>query len=95
MKGIGTFGKLDHQNNHRIALAYASDFRLATMFLSAFPKFNCGLIASLDHSMWFHQHVDAERWYLFDGGTEHAVNGMSLNSSRYITCTCIDFNFDF
>ena len=47
------------------------------------PNFKCGFIFSLNHSMWFHQDVDAKKWHLFHGGVKLAINGKLLNSCRY------------
>ena len=84
MKGNGTYGESDHQNCHRIAIAYASDMSLARLVMKLYPRFKPGLITSLDHSMWFHSNVQADKWYLYACELEHSMDGKALNSSRYI-----------
>ena len=78
------FGKSDNQNLHRIALAYASDFMLATMVLHLYPKFKVGLATSLDHSMWFHSPVSSSNWHLYDTECHKCMGGRSLNGSRLV-----------
>ena len=88
MKTRNTFTETDHQNYHRIAMAYASDFFLAGMVRLMYPKFEAGLITSLDHSMWFHRPVDSNKWYLHVADVKDSMDGRALNGLRYV---CVFF----
>ena len=89
----------DHQNLHRIKLAYASDLRRSTMIWSIRPsakKLHEGaLVASLDHGMWFYGDVYANQWYLHDTELEHSQDERVLTSSRFVvnifTLSCLFF----
>lgn len=87
IRGLKAYKDTDHQNYHRIALAYASDMMLSGMVLNLYPKFKVGLVTSLDHSMWFHVPVDSEKWYLHDCELRDSMDGRTLNSSRYVCHT--------
>lgn len=50
----------------RIGLLYASDAGMAGAVLWQYPTFRHTLITSLDHSLWFHEDVDINKWHLFD-----------------------------
>lgn len=82
IRGKGTYGESDHQNCHRIAIAFASDLSMSGIIMKRHPKFKAGLITSLDHCMWFHSNVKADKWYVYATEAEHSVNGQVLNSSR-------------
>ena len=82
IRGSGAYDVTEHQNYHRIALAYASDMVMAGLVLNLYPNFVAGLKTSLDHSMWFHESVDSKRWYLYCSELEHSVNGKMLNAQR-------------
>ena len=38
---------------------------------------------SLDHAMWFHRHVDATQWLLFDQNVEWTGDGRGLATGRF------------
>ena len=84
MRGRGTYDDTEHQNLHRIALAYTSDMAMARIVLNLYPDFVPGLVTSLDHSMWFHDSVKAEQWHLYRSEAEHSAQGKILNSERYL-----------
>ena len=83
MRSRSGYEETDHQNYHRIALAFDSDRVLAGLVLNKYPDFKVGLVTSLDHSMWFHVPLEAGKWYLHDNQLQNTVDGRTLNSSRY------------
>ena len=84
IKGGESYGESDHQNLHRIAIAFISDMLMVRLILDMYPRFQAGLMTSLDHSMWFHRTVNAESWHLCDAQCEESVEGRSLNSTRLV-----------
>jgi len=62
---------------HKYLLAYASDFNLVTTSMqphgvSVFQKFM--QVASLDHSIWFHQNLRVDDWLLYSMDSPWAGN---------------------
>ncbi len=93
IRGQGTYEETEHQNYHRIALVYASDLLMTGLVLNLYPKFVVGLQTSLDHSVWFHEPVNSQRWHFHHAEVEQSVDGKILNSQRYSYCnyqaTCL------
>jgi acyl-CoA thioesterase II len=57
----------DDPNVHRAVLAYASDNGLLSTAKGDTPLHDLSMIASLDHSMWFHTHeFRADEWLLYE-----------------------------
>jgi len=56
---------VDDPNIHRAVLAYASDFNLLTTARGATKWTEITMMASLDHSMWFHAPFRADEWLLY------------------------------
>lgn len=89
-------GKLGDNNTiHQTALAYMSDFALletsviahATHWASATRSGGQKIQpASLDHSMWFHDHaVRADEWLLYECESPAASGGRGFNIGRFYT----------
>ena len=79
---IKASGKLpDDPRLHQEVLAYASDMTLLAVstvphpveFLS--PNLQ---MATIDHSMWFHRHIRADEWVLYDQHSPNASNGLGF-----------------
>lgn len=75
----------DDQLLQRCALAYLSDDLPTDAVVRAWPaakKFQEGgtypFNASLDHTIWFHRPVRADRWHLHDMSCHNFVNGRGL-----------------
>lgn len=72
-------------------LAYASDLQFIgtaarAAGLGAFTSPRLGMLASLDHSMWFYdQATDAYDWMLFTMGSPALAQGRGLVSGRIYT----------
>jgi acyl-CoA thioesterase-2 len=75
----------DDQLLHRCALAYLSDDLPTDAVIRAYPEakryvdtgqwpFN----ASLDHTIWFHRPLRADRWHLHDMSCHNFVGGRGL-----------------
>jgi acyl-CoA thioesterase-2 len=66
---------------HTAAIMYASDF---TILDSAILRHGLGWdparvqAATLDHGMWFHAHVRADSWFLYDSQCPWTGNGRAL-----------------
>ena len=63
------------------ALAYASDFWLSAATRAVHGRSPAGgdvLTASLDHAMWFHGPVRADRWHLYQTDSPWAGHGRGL-----------------
>lgn len=83
---VRTAGELDDDLQlHQAVLAYASDLTL--LGVSTVPH---GVVigsrklqaASIDHAMWFHRPVRADRWILYDQVSPSASGGRGLSSGR-------------
>ncbi len=75
----------DEPRLHQEVLAYASDLTLLGVstvghpveFLSAEMQ-----IATIDHAMWFHRPIRADRWILYDQFSPAAANGLGYSRGR-------------
>lgn len=73
---------------HAAVLAYASDYTLLEPILRRH-----GVVwterrlraASLDHSMWFHRHVDVADWILYSQHSPSATSGRGLGIGQMFT----------
>ena len=70
------------QNHHRVALAFLSDFSMASPLRLKYPEFTPGVMTSLDHSIWFHGPVHCNDWFLHSVQCVQASEGTSLNASH-------------
>lgn len=73
---------------HTIAFAYASDMTLMGAALAAHGQ-RLGspetMIASLDHSVWFHHGFRADQWWLYDQHSPATSGGRGLVNARVFT----------
>lgn len=83
------FGRLpDDPNQHRAALAYASDYSILEPVLRAhgIAWSSPGLkVASLDHAMWWHRDARVDEWLLFVQESPSAGGGRGLTLGRIYT----------
>ena len=83
------FGRLsDDPNEHRAALAYASDYSILEPVLRAhgIPWSTPGLkVASLDHAMWWHRDARVDEWLLYVQESPSAGGGRGLSLGRIYT----------
>ena len=65
---------------HAAVVAYASDMSLIDSILTphTFRWDETAMIASLDHCMWFHRALRADRWLLFDQESPNAYGARGL-----------------
>jgi acyl-CoA thioesterase-2 len=73
---------------HAAAFAYASDMTIAGAALAPHGYRLGGpdiMVASLDHTVWFHEPFRADRWWLYDQHAPRASGGRGLISSRVFT----------
>ena len=84
-----SFGRLsDDLNQHRAALAYASDYSILEPALRAHGVAwaTPGLkIASLDHAMWWHRDARVDEWLLYVQESPSASGGRGLSLGRIYT----------
>ena len=84
----------DDPNIHRAVLAYASDMSLLSTARGEFPAIDVRMVASLDHSMWFHSEFRADEWLLFDmsspraGGARGFTIGKIFSIDGTLVATC-------
>ncbi|MGX5694711.1 acyl-CoA thioesterase [Agromyces soli] len=83
------YGRLpDDPNQHRAALAYASDYSILEPILRAHGVAwaTPGLkVASLDHAMWWHRDARVDDWLLFTQESPSASGGRGLSLGRIYT----------
>lgn len=78
----------DDPVHHRAVLAYASDYGL---LVSALRPHGTGfrapgmMVASLDHSIWFHRSFRADEWLLYDVESPVACGGRGFARGTYFT----------
>lgn len=73
------------QMQHRVALAYASDYAIMEPVLRVHgsPWVNPdSRTASLDHAIWFHRDVDINDWLLYDISSPTSQQGRGLCEAR-------------
>lgn len=75
----------DDPRLHQMVLAYASDLTLLSVSTLAHPDgFGSPRLqmATIDHSMWFHRHVRADQWVLYDQSSPNAANALGLSFGK-------------
>lgn len=76
----------DDPNQHRAALAYASDIMVLDASLNAVRMpfdLNALQLASLDHAMWFHRFGRADQWLLLVCDSASVAGGRGLNRGTF------------
>ncbi|KAI9487649.1 MAG: HotDog domain-containing protein [Benjaminiella poitrasii] len=80
-----TRGQLDSDKRlHACVIAYASDsgFVGTAAKANGLPSKGIGMLASLDHSMWFHAPARADSWLLYDMHSPRTNNGRAMAFGR-------------
>ena len=70
---------------HSCVIACVSDLTLMSVTLRPHgipPRHDGYLVASLDHSVWFHRPLAADNWWLYDQSTPSASNALALAEGR-------------
>ena len=78
----------DHPLNHQAVLAYASDYGLlgAALQPHALSYRNPDvMVASLDHSLWFHRPFRVDEWLLYDVDSPVAFGARGFCRGAYFT----------
>lgn len=75
----------DDKNVHTSVLAYASDSWLLGTARGTVAIQRVGMIASLDHSMWFHSEFRADEWLLYVMESPRAHDGRGLSFGYIFT----------
>jgi acyl-CoA thioesterase-2 len=85
MRANGTLG--DDVTLHRCIAAYASDLSLlpTAMLPHGWPDIEPGMLASLDHAMWFHRPFRADEWLLYEQESASATGGRAMCRGRIWT----------
>ncbi len=82
---LGDPADAEAQLVHRCWLAYLSDDLPTESVIAAHPIGNDDeaheslFCASLDHTIWFHRPLRADRWHLYDFSCHHYVGGRGLS----------------
>lgn len=58
-------GKAD-MKLHCCVAAYVSDYSFLGTTMLPFPQYRTQFLASLDHTMWFHNKFRADQWMLYE-----------------------------
>ncbi|ORX59377.1 Thioesterase/thiol ester dehydrase-isomerase [Hesseltinella vesiculosa] len=79
----------DDRKVHACILAYASDSNLLATANQAnglsFPSKRVGMMASLDHSIWFHHPCRADEWLLYDMHSPRSTGARGTAFGRIFT----------
>lgn len=76
----------DDPVQHLAAFTYASDISLLGAALGAHDVPHAAVqMASLDHTIWFHEPFRADEWWLYDQTSPSAVGGRGLALARVFT----------
>lgn len=79
-------GLSDDPIEHMAAFAYTSDISLLGASLAAHDANPARtMLASLDHTVWFHQPFRADEWWLYDQWSPRAHGGRGLSFGRVFT----------
>ncbi len=79
-------GLSDDPIEHLAAFTYASDISLLVASLAAHDVNPMTTqLASLDHTIWFHQPFRADEWWLYDQWSPRAYGGRGLSIGRIFT----------
>ena len=82
MKINGSLPPDSSQNIHRVALSLLSDAAMVFAICLKYPDIRLSVNTSLDHSIWFHNSVQCDQWFLQSIECIQAGGGTSLNSSH-------------
>jgi len=86
VRAAGPLG--DDPMHHRAVLAYASDYGLLVAALRPHGKSFRDpdmMVASLDHSIWFHRPFRADEWLLYDVESPVSCGGRGFARGTYFT----------
>jgi len=84
VKAIGEVG--DHPTTHRAVLAYASDYGLLVTSLRPHGMSHRDdrlMVASLDHSIWFHRPFRVDEWLLYCVDSPVSHGGLGFARGAY------------
>jgi acyl-CoA thioesterase II len=68
----------DDPNVHAAVIAYCSDLTLLATVRGSQSALDISMVASLDHSMWFHRRCRADEWLLYVTTSPRATGGRGL-----------------
>ncbi len=72
----------DDPRVHQMVLAYASDLTLLAVSTLPHPgAFGSPSLqmATIDHTLWFHRHIRADEWVLYDQSSPNSANALGLS----------------
>lgn len=75
----------DDPNVHAAVVAYMSDLGLLSTARGRVSLRDVAMVASLDHSMWFHAKFRADEWLLYEMESPRAGGGRGLAFGRIFT----------
>ncbi|CAO3595536.1 unnamed protein product [Absidia cylindrospora] len=83
-----TRGKLpDDPRLHACVIAYISDsaFLFTAARATGIPRRGFGMMASLDHSIYYHKNMRADEWFLYDMSSPRSGDGRGVSFGRIYT----------
>lgn len=84
MKPSSTLHSMD-QNDHRLAVIYASDHCMSGLILYKYPEYEYAFGTSLDHSVCFHSNcINFNDWHVFDIECNFSAGEVGLNTSKFV-----------
>jgi len=72
---------------HASVIAYCSDLTLLATVRGSQSALDISMVASLDHSMWFHQRCRADEWLLYVTTSPRAIGGRGLATGKIFDST--------
>jgi len=72
----------DDENIHRSVLGYASDLGLLGTAKGNRPFFDISMVATLDHSMWFHASFRMDEWMLYEMESPRLISERGLSFGK-------------
>lgn len=85
MRAKGTIA--GNSNQHAVAASYFSDhfFLSTSLVMNKKSFFDASMMATLDHSIWFHKPFRADEWLLYEMESPWSGNGRGFNIGRMFT----------
>ncbi|MCJ8744597.1 hypothetical protein PDJAM_G00120480 [Pangasius djambal] len=93
VRSKGHIGEAD-MKLHCCVAAYVSDYSFLSTTLLPYPQYRTQFLASLDHTMWFHNKFRADEWMLYEcespwaGGSRGLVQGRLWRQDGVLAASC-------
>ncbi|MCI4390365.1 hypothetical protein PGIGA_G00121690 [Pangasianodon gigas] len=93
VRSKGHIGEAD-MKLHCCVAAYVSDYSFLGTTMMPYPQYRTQFLASLDHTMWFHNKFRADQWMLYEcespwaGGSRGLVQGRLWRQDGVLAASC-------